>query len=67
MARCGICTDEVELVHFIALYITGSEGLYICNECEMRLVNHVRGMKSLVAKAKMLGVKIGRREKIDVL
>jgi len=60
MAPCGICTNVEEVKH-INLYITGSEGLNICHECEMRLVNYVREMKALVATAKMLGVKIGRR------
>jgi hypothetical protein len=50
-----------EQVRHISLYVTGSEGLNICHECEMRLVNHVREMKALAAKSKMLGVKIGRR------
>jgi len=61
MAPCGICTEVVEEVRYIALYVTGSEGLSICNECEMRLVSYIREMKSLVSKSKMLGMKIGRR------
>jgi len=61
MTSCGICT-EVEEVKHITLYITGSEGLDICNGCEMRLVSYIRDMKSLVAKTKLLGVKIGRRD-----
>lgn len=60
MARCHICTDEVEVRH-LALYVTGSEGLDVCHECEMLIVNYIRGLKLVVAKAKMLGVKIGRR------
>jgi len=59
MAPCGICT-EVEYVKYIDLYIDGSQGLNICNGYELRLVCYIREMKSLVAKAKMLGVKIGK-------
>ena len=63
MARCGICTDEVEVRH-IAVYIIGSEGLDVCHECEMLIVNYIRGLKQVVAKSKMLGVKIGRRSNV---
>jgi len=59
MAPCGICTEVTEVRH-ITLYITGSEGLNVCHSCEMLLVGYIRDMKSLVAKAKMLGVKIGK-------
>lgn len=61
MAPCGICTETTN-VRYIDLYVTGSEGLNVCHECEMRLVSYVRDMKSLTAKVKLMGVKIGRRE-----
>lgn len=61
MAPCGICTEVTEVRH-ISLYIEGSEGLNVCHECDMMLVSYVRHMKHLVATAKMMGVKIGRRE-----
>jgi hypothetical protein len=60
MAPCGICTD-VKNTRYLDIYVMGSEGLNICHECEMRLVTYIREMKSLVATAKMLGVKIGRQ------
>lgn len=66
MVFCGICTEGVEVLHSIGLYVTGSEGLCVCHECEMLLVQHVRNMKSLVAKSKILGVKIGRRYGVTI-
>jgi hypothetical protein len=64
MMPCGICTKEClrEDLTYLALYIVGSEGLHVCLECRMILTEYVRNLKSVVAKAKLLGVKIGRRE-----
>ena len=60
MSLCGICTD-VDNVKHLDLCIVESEGLNVCLECELRLVGYIREMKSLVTKAKMLGIKIGRK------
>jgi hypothetical protein len=38
---CGICRKDDECRH-IPLYVFGSEGLWLCHNCEMRLVDHVR-------------------------
>jgi exo-beta-1,3-glucanase (GH17 family) len=62
--ECMICGQKENnniTVRNIDLYIIGSEGLNICHECEMRLVQYIRDMRSLVATAKIVGVKIGRR------
>lgn len=62
--QCGICTKEYqrENLTYLSLYIIGSEGLYVCLECRLILTGYVQTLKSLVATAKILGVKIGRRE-----
>jgi hypothetical protein len=64
MMLCGICTKEClrEDLTYLALYVVGSEGSHVCLECRMLLTEHVRALKSVVTKSKMLGVKIGRRE-----
>jgi len=62
MVTCMICDDPNELcVKHFDLYIIGSEGLNVCHECEMKIVNYVRDLKSIAAKSKLIGVKIGRR------
>lgn len=48
--ECRVCSNEADLRH-LNLYVTGSEGLEICHECEMRLVEFVRALKSVAARA----------------
>jgi hypothetical protein len=36
-----LCPKENE-TRFIPLYVFGSEGLYVCHECEMQLVEYAR-------------------------
>jgi hypothetical protein len=38
---CMICHKQTE-VRFISLYVIGSEGLWVCHECEMLIVEFVR-------------------------
>ncbi len=54
--RCLICQFEGK-VRNINLYVIGSEGLTICHDCEMMLVNFARGMLSLA----------NRNRKVDFL
>jgi hypothetical protein len=58
---CGQESKSTNTVRNIDLYIVGSEGLNICHECEMRLVQHIRDIRSVAITAKMVGIKIGRR------
>ena len=53
-AECRIC-HVIEECRHVNLYVVGSEGLMLCHECEMRIVEYVRGMVSLTSKAKMAG------------
>lgn len=40
--RCYMCNDETT-VRKIDLYVIGSEGLAFCHDCEMEVVEFVRG------------------------
>ena len=42
----GICMmcHEMGPVRHIALYVVGSEGLFVCHDCEMVLVKVVRAL-----------------------
>ena len=53
---CRICGGLEQLRH-VNLYVVGSEGLNLCHECEMKIVEHVRSLVSLEGKARMLGHK----------
>lgn len=57
--ECRICGNMDDLRH-INLYVTGSEGLDICHDCEMRLVEFVRALKSIAARATLRAYKLAR-------
>jgi hypothetical protein len=40
---CMMC-DTIGPVRHIALYVVGSEGLFVCHDCEMFLVRVVRAL-----------------------
>jgi hypothetical protein len=42
MGYCMICRNDKEETRHISLYVIGSEGLDICHECEMRIVEFAR-------------------------
>jgi len=48
---CGGCCS----VRNINLYVVGSEGLWICEMCEMTVVEHVRGMILIAGIARKIG------------
>ncbi len=50
---CMVCDEETECRH-LALYVNGSEGLYICHGCEMELVEHVRQTQYRNNKARIV-------------
>lgn len=49
--RCLICEND-DTVRHVNLYISGSEGLWICHQCEMMLVTHIRDMRLLAGTMK---------------
>jgi len=51
---CRVCDEDVETRN-IDLYVTGSEGLNICNTCEMLVVTYVRNLISLAGRSRKHG------------
>ena len=49
---CMLCLEEKE-TRYIDLYIIGSEGLRVCHECEMKLVEYARLLRGEQAKRQM--------------
>lgn len=46
IGECRMCfKDNVELYHF-DLYVTGSEGIWICSDCRMLITKYVRNIKT---------------------
>jgi len=43
---CMICHDNKKETRYISLFVTGSEGLTICHDCEMKIVEFVRSLIS---------------------
>lgn len=52
MSICRLCYAETKTRN-IDLYVFGSEGLTVCNPCEMEIVSFVRSMNSVSARVKM--------------
>ena len=53
---CRIC-GESGWIRNVNLYYLGSEGLDLCEICEMNLVEHVRGMVLIAGIARKAGYK----------
>ena len=49
---CMICHDNKKETRYISLFVIGSEGLMICHDCEMKIVNHVRELMSIELQKK---------------
>lgn len=50
---CRICEKSNTECRNIDLYVTGSEGLTICHDCEMALVYHVRSLMRVAAEVRL--------------
>ena len=51
---CTICQRKGP-TRYLPLYITGSEGLDVCPDCEIDLVHHVRALMYLAGVARKSG------------
>jgi ribosome-binding protein aMBF1 (putative translation factor) len=49
---CYICKEDVE-VRRIDLYVIGSEGIDVCHDCELILVDTARNFSLIATKAKI--------------
>lgn len=55
--QCRMCGElDVECRHF-ELYVSGSEGVVLCHNCEMLLVEYVRTMARLMNTSFLRGYK----------
>ena len=52
-----VCNRKDIDIRNINLYVIGSEGLNVCEQCEMRLVEFVRGLRSLATTNYLQGYK----------
>jgi hypothetical protein len=52
ISHCMLCGEE-EGVRHIDLYVIGSEGLWVCHACEMKVVEYVRGLMHQRLEAKI--------------
>ena len=58
---CRICQNKAT-TRYISLFVNGSEGLNICNSCEMVLVEFVRLMMNLTFHARKVAYLELKRE-----
>jgi len=52
---CRICGSETSWCRYIDLYVMGSEGLVICHDCEMLVVEFVRTLIRVAATGRKIG------------
>jgi ribosome-binding protein aMBF1 (putative translation factor) len=57
---CRVCGGKVNEVRNINLYVIGSEGLNVCHDCEMQLVEAARAMIRTATKCRMIGYKAAK-------
>ncbi len=57
---CRICFIETKLKH-LPLYVSGSEGIDICHNCEMVLVEYLRSLIRIAERARKAGYMESRR------
>jgi len=49
--NCNVCGVN-EKTRNINIYIIGSEGCYICHECEMMVVHFINELRSMAGRVK---------------
>jgi hypothetical protein len=49
--QCRICHSNDILVRNIDLYVTGSEGLWACENCERKICEFIRMLQSVASTA----------------
>ena len=60
--NCMMCLKDKEKVRYIDLYIIGSEGLYICHDCEMEIVEFVRQKRIVSGRNKIKNYKLNKEK-----
>lgn len=54
---CSLCLCNNEELTHLDLYVTGSEGVWVCLPCRMELTNLARAMKTTAARVKVNTIK----------
>ena len=54
---CDICTQNCDEYTHLALYVNGSEGITVCLECRIALTDHVKHLKSIANRTRLLLLK----------
>lgn len=49
--QCSICRQEKEELEHLNLYVSGSEGIWVCLGCRITLTNVASGMQSAANRA----------------
>ena len=49
---CGIIVENDKARHH-DIYVIGSEGIWLCYECEMNVVNYLRAMQHIASRSKL--------------
>ena len=52
VSTCMLCLGD-KGVGYISLYVVGSGGLWVCHECEVKLVEFVRKLRSESGKTRL--------------
>lgn len=48
---CVICDSDQGVKHY-SLYVNGSEGIVLCESCQMGVVEYIRQMQRVASRAK---------------
>jgi len=59
---CRICEKETRVKH-INLYVSGSEGLYVCQSCEIDIVALIRCLMNVALRGKMVTIYKYKKDK----
>jgi hypothetical protein len=68
MMNCRICKEESEPgdIKHLNLFIVGSEGVDVCFNCEMLIVEFIRALKSVAGESYIRGHKDEKRGRKEV-
>ena len=68
LGHCSVCHVSPIEVRHVNLYVFGSEGWYVCHECEMKVVAFIRQMTYENGEKKMaLAIEAKKTNIIPVL
>jgi len=58
IGRCNMCgNDNVEVIDLPGIYVFGSEGVQLCDDCKMLVVKFIGDVSRRLTKAKLDTIK----------